>query len=67
MKVKKKTYLFNKKLPAIYGGQKKINNNVENGRVRYRRNNNNHLCFFYAEGNFSVRPFSYKLKGSVLY
>ena len=39
MKVKKKTYLFNKKLPAIYGGQKKINNNVENGRVRYRRNN----------------------------
>ena len=67
MKVKKKTCLFNKKLPAIYGEQKKINNNVENGRVRYRRNNNNHLCFFYAEGNFSVQPFSYKLKGSVLY
>lgn len=29
MKAKKKTCLFNKKLPVIYGGQKKINNNAE--------------------------------------
>lgn len=51
-KLKKKTCLFNKKLPVIYGAQKKINNNVENGRVRIRRNSNSHLCFFCTEGNF---------------
>lgn len=70
MKVKKKkTCLFNKKLPVIYGGQKKINNNAENGRVRIRRNNNNHLIYVFIAPKviFSVQPFSYKHKGSVLY
>lgn len=71
MKVKKKTCLFNKKLPVIYGGQKDINNNAESGRVQIRRNNNNHLCFFCAEGNFfsatillQTQGFSFILKFS---
>lgn len=71
MKVKKNTCLFNKKLPVIYGAQKKINNNAENGRVRIRRNNNNHLYFFCAEGNFfsaaillQTQGFSFILKFS---
>ena len=64
----KKTRLFNKKLPVIYGGQKKINNDAENGRVRIRRNITTiYLFFSSSKVIFSVQPFSHKLKDSVLY